>query len=96
MWQKFEKIFRKMELKKVKVLELFSGIGGMHYSLCRAKQVLNELYRTDESNGGTGEVANPKIFDFEVVSAIDISEVANRGKFLYKTDFCFFQIKVYL
>ena len=70
-----------MEPKKVKVLELFSGIGGMHYSLCRAKKVLNELYQTNDSTGGTGGVVNPKFFDFEVVSAIDISEVANRGKF---------------
>ena len=70
-----------METKKVKVLELFSGIGGMHYSLCQAKQALNDLYQYKVSNGGPDEVAALKGFDFEVVSAIDISEVANRGKF---------------
>ena len=77
-----------MESRKVKVLELFSGIGGMHYSLCRAKQVLNELYRTNDSNGGNSDVVNTKTFDFEVVSAIDISEVANRGKFYPKPYSC--------
>ena len=70
-----------METKKVKVLELFSGIGGMHYSLCQAKQVLNDLYQFKVSNGGPDEVAALKGFDFEVVSAIDISEVAIRGTF---------------
>ena len=66
-----------METKKVKVLELFSGIGGMHYSLCRAKKVLNEIYK-DKSSDENGEIR--KFFDFEVVSAVDISEVANKGK----------------
>ena len=66
-----------METKKVKVLELFSGIGGMHYSLCRAKTVLNEIYATKSENA---ETETPNRFDFEVVSAIDISEVANKGK----------------
>ena len=66
-----------METKKVKVLELFSGIGGMHYSLCRAKKVLNEIYE-DKCSGENGEIR--KFFDFEVVSAVDISEVANKGK----------------
>ncbi len=69
-----------METKKVKVLELFSGIGGMHYSLCRAKKVLNEIYEEKCFAGETGEVR--KCFDFEVVSAIDISEVANKGNYL--------------
>jgi site-specific DNA-cytosine methylase len=66
-----------METKKVKVLELFSGIGGMHYSLCRAKKILNEIYEEKSKNNET-----PKRFDFEVVSAVDISEVANKGKTL--------------
>ncbi len=40
----------------LRVLELFSGIGGMHFAL-----------------GRTG-------LDFEVVAAVDINDVANRGK----------------
>ena len=66
-----------MDIQKVKVLELFSGIGGMHYSLGRAKKVLNEIYETNDVRiPGTDELRR---FDFEVVSAVDISEVANRG-----------------
>jgi site-specific DNA-cytosine methylase len=74
-----------METKKVKVLELFSGIGGMHYSLCRAKNILNEIYEEKSKNNETPKSKNnetPKRFDFEVVSAVDISEVANKGKTL--------------
>ena len=52
--------------KKIKVLELFSGIGGMHYALDEAKNHL-------ESD-----------FDFEIVKAIDISDVANQ---FYKHNF---------
>ena len=67
-----------MDTQKVKVLELFSGIGGMHYTLCSAKKVLNEIFETENvRNPATGELRH---FDFEVVSAIDISEVANRGQ----------------
>jgi len=47
-------------MPRVKVLELFSGIGGMHYALRAA---------------GT---------DFEVVTAMDISDVPNR---VYKHNF---------
>jgi hypothetical protein len=82
-----------METKKVKVLELFSGIGGMHYSLCRAKNILNEIYEEKSKNNEAPKSKNnetpkskheetPKRFDFEVVSAVDISEVANKGKTL--------------
>ena len=74
-----------METKKVKVLELFSGIGGMHYSLCRAKNILNEIYEEKSKNNETTKSRHegtPKHFDFEVVSAVDISEVANKGKTL--------------
>ena len=88
-----------METKKVKVLELFSGIGGMHYSLCRAKEVLNEISEKKSQNGKNksekAETETPNRFDFEVVSAIDISEVANKGKrevtkdFSYKKKSCF-------
>ena len=46
---------------RVRVLELFSGIGGMHYALSKARDALS-----------------CEIFDFEVVAAIDISEVANK------------------
>ena len=42
--------------EKVKVLELFSGIGGMHYALQSAQ------------------------IEAEVVAAVDISEVANKGQ----------------
>ena len=45
----------------IRVLELFSGIGGMHYALSKARDTLS-----------------PQIFDFEVVAAIDISDVANK------------------
>ena len=69
-----------METKKVKVLELFSGMGGMHYSLCRAKKVLNEIYSELESSASEGAPKPQKGFDFEVVLAVDISEGANKGK----------------
>ena len=58
--------------KKIKVLELFSGIGGMHYALDEAKKHL-------ESN-----------FDFEIVRAIDISDVANQ---VYKHNFPSVEVK---
>ena len=45
----------------IRVLELFSGIGGMHYALSQARDTLSH-----------------KIFDFEIVAAMDISEVANK------------------
>jgi len=61
----------------VKVLELFSGIGGMHFSLFGAKKVLNEIYET--KNIRIPETGELRRFDFEVVAAIDISEVANKG-----------------
>ena len=45
----------------IHVLELFSGIGGMHYALSRAKEILKR-----------------EVFDFKVVAAMDISDVANK------------------
>ena len=67
-------------MEKEKVLELFSGIGGMHFSLLRAKIFLNEIYATRNvlipGNGGDLKLRQ---FDFEVVGAIDISEVANKS-----------------
>ena len=45
---------------QIRVLELFSGMGGMHFA---ADEVLS---------------------DYEVVAAIDISEVPNKGKFICK------------
>ena len=45
----------------IRVLELFSGIGGMHYALSQARDTLSR-----------------EIFDFEVIAAMDISEVANK------------------
>lgn len=56
---------------RIKVLELFSGIGGMHFSLSLAKKV---LYQIGSENNCCQE------FDFEVVKVMDISEVANKGK----------------
>ena len=43
----------------VRVLELFSGIGGMHYALRKASE-------------------NLPSFNYKVVMAVDISEVANK------------------
>jgi hypothetical protein len=58
----------------------------MHYSLCLAKQVLNELYDARQEQSQQGQRAlhgddrpDRFVFDFEVVSAVDISEVANKG-----------------
>ena len=45
----------------IRVLELFSGIGGMHYALSRARDILKR-----------------EAFDFKVVAAMDISDVANK------------------
>ena len=47
--------------RPLRVLELFSGIGGMHYALSRANEILT-----------------PEVFEFEIVAAIDISDVANQ------------------
>ena len=47
--------------RPLRVLELFSGIGGMHYALSRAKEILT-----------------PEVLEFEIVAAIDISDVANK------------------
>ncbi len=55
--------------RKIKVIELFSGMGGMHYALSQAKKLSNEA------------------FDFEVVRAIDISDVANQGKKAFRLQF---------
>lgn len=49
---------------KLKVLELFSGIGGMHFALKQASKVLKN---------------EEKALDFEIVAAMDINEVANQG-----------------
>ncbi len=51
--------------KKLKVLELFSGIGGMHYALEKSKGLIPG-------------------FDYSIVRAIDISDVANQ---VYKFNF---------
>ena len=45
----------------IRVLELFSGIGGMHYALSRTRNILTS-----------------ELFDFKVIAAIDISDVANK------------------
>jgi hypothetical protein len=50
---------------KIRVLELFSGIGGMHFSLINSKFLLNKVGAT---------------FDYEIVAALDINEGANSGK----------------
>lgn len=52
--------------KKIRVLELFSGIGGMHFSLSKAKLLLKKLSSSSD-------------FQFEVVAALDINEGANFG-----------------
>jgi tRNA (cytosine38-C5)-methyltransferase len=52
----------------IKVLELFSGIGGMHFALKEAENIL----------GG------PAILNFDIVRAIDISDIANQ---VYKHNF---------
>ena len=51
-----------MKKSELRVLELFSGIGGMHYALQEAQKVLTN-------------------FEFNVVRAIDISDVANQSQF---------------
>ena len=60
-----------MKKKSVKVLELFSGIGGMHYALKEAQKILPD-------------------FEFDVVRAIDISDVANQ---VYKHNFPNVEVK---
>ena len=55
----------------VNVLELFSGIGGMHYALKEASKLIPD-------------------FDFKVVRAIDISDVANQ---VYKHNFPDVEVK---
>ena len=60
-----------MKKKSVKVLELFSGIGGMHYALKEAQKILPD-------------------FEFNVVRAIDISDVANQ---VYKHNFPNVEVK---
>ena len=56
-----------IDLRKVKVLELFSGIGGMHFAL------------------------NVAQIEAEIVAAIDISEVANKGIQYFRSmlDICY-------
>ena len=56
---------------KLKVLELFSGIGGMHYALNEAQKYVNS-------------------FEFDIVRAIDISDVANQ---VYKHNFPQVEVK---
>lgn len=52
---------RNFKENPLRVLELFSGIGGMHYALNQTKIILT-----------------PEVFDYSVIAAIDISDVANR------------------
>ena len=58
---------RKYRENPIRVLELFSGIGGMHYALSQTKDILTQ-----------------EQFDYTVVAAIDISDVANK---VYKHNF---------
>lgn len=58
--------------KRLRVLELFSGIGGMHFSLMKAKFFLDNISQT----GGT--------FNYEIIAALDINEGANFGKRIFK------------